>query len=97
MIHPYAYRVGLIAAVISIVWTIFAYLIGIELFTNWWVGIIFIVVMIAYLIVSTIKIRTYQNGYITFASAFLNFMVMAAIFTLIGQFFNYIFDLCDRP
>jgi hypothetical protein len=90
MIHPYAYRAGLIAAGISIIWTIFAYLIGIELFTNWWAGLIFLLVMIAYLVSSTIKIRTFQGGYITFANAFLNFLVMAVIFTFIGQLFNYI-------
>jgi hypothetical protein len=90
MINPYAYRAGMIAAGISVIWTIFAYLIGIELFTNWWAGLIFLIVMVAYLVSSTIKIRTFQGGYITFANAFLNFLVMAVIFTFIGQLFNYI-------
>jgi len=90
MIHPYAYRAGLIAAGISVIWTIFAYLIGIELFTNWWAGLIFLVVIITYMIVSTIKIRAFQGGFITFATAFVNFLVIAVLSTVIGQFFNYI-------
>jgi len=97
MIHPYAYRAGLIAAGISVVWTIFSYLIGIELFTNWWLSIIISVGIIVYLIISLKNIRTYFGGYITFANAFLNFLVMIAIFVLISQSIYYLLILVIDP
>lgn len=97
MIHPYAYRAGMIAAGISVVWTIFAYLIGIELFTNWWLSIIISVGIIVYLIISLKNIRTYFGGFISFANAFLNFLVMAAIFVLISQSIYHLLLLLIDP
>ena len=85
MIHPQSYRSGLIAAGISVVWTIIAYLVGIDLFTNWWMGIIIFIVVIVYLIISLKNIRTDVGGYISFKDAFLNFLVMAVIQIAISQ------------
>lgn len=90
MIHPQAYRSGLIAASISVVWTIIAYLVGIDLFTNWWLGIIIFIVVIVYLIISLKNIRTYQGGYISFKDAFLNFLVMSVIQIVISQTISFL-------
>jgi len=90
MINPQAFRSGLILSAISVVWTILTYLLGIEMFTSWGLGILIMVIMIIYIIVSLKKIKTQLGGYISFADAFLNFMVIAVIGLVIGQIFNYL-------
>ena len=85
MIHPQVYRAGLIAAGISVVWTIIAYLVGIDLFTNWWMGIAVFIAVIVYLIIALKGIRTQLGGYISFKDAFLNFLAMAVIQIVISQ------------
>jgi hypothetical protein len=90
MIYSQTYRAGLIAAGISIAWTIIAYLVGIDLFTNWWMGIIMFIVIITYLIISLKNIKTQLGGYISFKDAFLNFLVMAVINIVISQTIYYL-------
>lgn len=90
MIHPLAYRNGLIAVALSIAYTLIAYLIGPQFFANWWLALIIMVVIVAYLIYSLRQIKTAMGGYITFGNAFLNFMVMAVLYIVIGTLFMYI-------
>jgi hypothetical protein len=97
MIYPQTYRAGLIAAGISIAWTIIAYLVGIDLFTNWWMGIIMFIVIIAYLIISLKNIKSQLGGYISFKDAFLNFLVMAVINIVISQSIYYLLIFVIDP
>jgi len=90
MIHPNSYRAGIIAAGISVVWTIIAYLVGIDLFTNWWMGIIIFIVVIVYLIIALKGIRTQLGGFISFKDAFLNFLVMSVIHIVISQIIYFL-------
>jgi hypothetical protein len=90
MIHSYAYRVGLIASAIGILYTLVAYFIGIEAFTNFLFPILIVIGILVYIILSVKKIKSFQGGNLTFASAFVNFMVMVGIYTIITQLFNYL-------
>ena len=90
MIHPYAYRAGGIAALISIVWTVIAYLVGVKLFTNWWASGFIAIFILVYLIISIIKIRRMKGNVISFQEAFLNFLVMIAIYAVVANLFNYL-------
>lgn len=90
MIHPYAYRTGLIAALVTIVYTILAYLIGIELFTNFWIPILVMIAIVIYLIMSLKKIRSFMGGIMTLSQGFMNFLAMSAIYILVSSMFHFL-------
>lgn len=78
MIHPYAYRAGIIAAVVSVLYYFVAYIAGVEMFTNMWAPWILIVAYVVYYVISLKKIKAMQ-GSLSFKQGFLNFIVMAAL------------------
>ena len=90
MIHPYAYRTGLIVSVIIVIWTIFSYLIGIEMFTNFWIPIVVMIAVVIYLIMALKKIRGFMGGFMTLVQGFINFLVMSAIFIFISSILNFL-------
>lgn len=90
MIHPYVYRVGIIASIIGVIYTLISYVIGIQMFTSYMSLIIFAIAIIVYFIISLKKIKSFQGGNLTFGSAFINFMVMVAIYSIITQIFSYL-------
>lgn len=85
MIHPYAYRAGLIATAVGVIYTLISYFIGIEAFTNFYIPIILFILIIVYYIFSLKKIKGFSNGDFPFLTAFVNFFVMAAIYIVISQ------------
>lgn len=89
MIHPLSYKSGLIAAGITIAYTLIAYLVGIELFTNFWMPMVIIFGIVVYLIFSLKKVRE-SLGNMSFATGFLNFSVMSALYVFVSQLFNFL-------
>ena len=83
MIHPNAYKTGLIAAGITIAYTLIAYLIAIDLFTNFWIPMLVVVGILVYMILSLKKIRE-NLGFMSFKDGFLNFAVMAVLYVFIS-------------
>ena len=90
MIYPYAYRTGLIATAVGVIYTLIAYLIGVEAFTNFYIPIILFILIIVYYIISLKKIKAFSDGNFPFWTAFLNFFVIAAMYIVISQFFYFI-------
>ena len=90
MIYPYSYRTGLIGAGIIAVWTIIAYIVGVSLYSNFWVSSVISIGVLIYLIIALKNLRKQLGGFITFQQAFLNFVVMGLIVTVISQAINYL-------
>jgi len=90
MINAYSYRAGLIAAAISVFYTIVSYFAGIEMFTNLWVPSVISVGIIVYLIISLKKIRTMLGGYMSFNEGIVNFLVMSVVYVVISQFVYFL-------
>jgi hypothetical protein len=97
MIHPYAYRAGLIASSISVLYTLITYIIGIDAFTNFYIPFILFIGILVYLIFSLKKIKKFMGGIFPFSVAFMNFMVMATIYVVISQSFSYLLIYVFNP
>jgi hypothetical protein len=89
MIFPYAYRNGLIAAMIATVYYIVAYFSGLELYTNFLTPWIFFIGFIIFFIITLKKIKK-SIGSLSFAQGFFNFLIMSVILLLISNFVNYL-------
>ena len=67
------------AALSAIVVLIYA--INLDLFIDWWLGILFFLLVIVFGIVSSVKARKIQNGFINFKAAFSNYFITVAVGT----------------
>ena len=90
MIHPYAYRTGILASLVTVFYTLIAYFVGLDMFTSFYVPMLIVVGIIVYLVLSLKKIKAFNGGIISFSTAFMNFMVMSAVYVVISQGFNYL-------
>ncbi|RKE95012.1 DUF4199 domain-containing protein [Ichthyenterobacterium magnum] len=76
--------------------TILAYAIQIELLTQWWLGIIMLIVIIGFGIFSTSKSKKMLNGFLTFKEAFSSYFITVAIGVLISMLVSIIlFNFID--
>jgi hypothetical protein len=71
---------GGILALISVL----IYAVNLDLFTEWWLGIILFIVVVVYGVLSSIKSRTILGGFISFKQAFTSYFITIAIGTLIA-------------
>lgn len=91
-----ASRFGLIAAAISIAYTLFAYLIDISLMVNVFAGIGLWVVGLVLFILAVSKAKGQLGGFISFRDAFSTFVLAYIIYALISTAFNILlFGLID--
>ena len=72
-----------LGAIISLV-SVLIYAVNLDLFTEWWLGIILFVVVVVYGVISAVKSRTILNGFISFKQAFTSYFITVAIGTLIA-------------
>jgi len=75
---------GLYLGAILALITVLVYAVNLDLFTEWWLGIILFIVVVAYGVVSAIKSRTILGGFISFKQAFTSYFITIAIGTLIS-------------
>ena len=71
---------GGILALISVL----IYAVNLDLFTEWWLGIILFIVVVVYGVFSSIKSRTSLGGFISFKQAFTSYFITLAIGTFIA-------------
>ena len=71
---------GGILALISVL----IYAVNLDLFTEWWLGIILFLVVVVYGVLTDIKSRTSLGGFISFKQAFTSYFITIAIGTLIA-------------
>ena len=72
-----------LGAILSLV-SVLVYAVNLDLFTEWWLGIILFIVVVAYGVISAVKSRTILNGFISFKQAFTSYFITIAIGTLIA-------------
>ena len=72
-----------LGAILSLV-SVLVYAVNLDLFTEWWLGIILFIVVVAYGVISAVKSRTILNGFISFKQAFTSYFITTAIGTLIA-------------
>lgn len=90
-----AINLGMYLGVLMSAITILGYAAYLELLTKWWLGIILFITIIAFGIVSALKSKKMQDGFITFKEAFSSYFITIAIGILISMvvsiiIFNFI-------
>lgn len=76
----YGIYLGLSLALISVL----IYVINVEYAIAWWIGIIMLLLILAFGIVSTAKSKDFLNGFISFKQAFSSFFITVAIGVIIN-------------
>ncbi|GER59157.1 DUF4199 domain-containing protein [Patiriisocius marinus] len=70
---------GLVLGGILSLITVLMYVINTELFTQWWIGILTLVIVIAVGIISTAKAKSLLGGYMSFKQAFSAYFITIAV------------------
>lgn len=87
---------GVITGVISIIITGTIYLVNIELFTAWWLGLVSISIYLAIGIYLLLKTRKELGGVFSFKQAFTTYFISAVIGITISVLFNILlFNFID--
>ncbi len=77
---------GILLGIVLMLITVILYVVNTELLTKWWIGIISLIIAIAFGIVSVAKAKSMQHGIISFKEAFTAYFITVAI----GLFMNVI-------
>ena len=76
--------------------TLIIYAMKLELFANFWFGIILLMLMIVVGIISVAKVKQAQNGFASFKESFTSFFITILIAILISTVVSYvIFNIVD--
>jgi c-di-AMP phosphodiesterase-like protein len=76
--------------------TVLVYAIAIDLFTQWWLGILLILLIIGFGVASALKSRKMLGGFMSFKEAFTSYFITVAIGTLISTIVGIvIFNFVD--
>lgn len=95
-LRPIATNYGLYLGVILALFTVLAYALNLELLTNTWYGIVILVVIIAFGIISVAKVKQVQEGYTTFKETFTAFFITVLIGIVITTFVSFLlFNVVD--
>lgn len=87
---------GIIIGVISVVVTTLMYVIDLNLFSKWWIGIILFLINLILGIVAIAKTKSALGGFISFKEAFTTFFIAMAIGGLISALYMFIlFNFID--
>lgn len=85
------YLGGILAAV-----TILGYAVSLELLTKWWLGILLLILIIVFGIISASKSKKIQEGFIEFKDAFSSYFITVAVGIIISMIINIlIFNFID--
>jgi len=87
---------GLYLGALLALLTVVSYAVNLELLTNMWYGIFILIAIIALGIVSIVKIKQAQNGYISFKDAFTAYFITVLIGLVISTLVSYLlFNFID--
>lgn len=84
-IKSIATNYGLYLGAFLAVATVLAYALNLELFTKWWFGIILLIAVIVFGIISTAKTKSALNGIISFKEAFTSYFITILIGILVSS------------
>ncbi|SFZ92521.1 Protein of unknown function [Flaviramulus basaltis] len=91
-----AVNYGLYLGVLLALITVLAYAVNIELLTNMWVGILIIIIIIVFGIISVAKIKQVKNGFASFKEAFTSYFITVIIGLLISTLVSFLlFNFID--
>lgn len=96
IIKKNGFTFGVLSGIISILITTMIYVIDINMFASWWIGLTGITISIILAIVLLSKTKKELNGQMTFKESFTTYFIMAVISILIATFFNVLlFNFID--
>lgn len=88
----YGLYLGLILAALTII----GYSVSLDLFTKWWFGVIFLLVIIVIGIMSAINFRKLLGGFISFKNAFSSYFIAILVGVVISSIVSIlIFNVVD--
>lgn len=79
-----ALNYGLYLGAFFAVITAIIYAVNLDLFTAWWLGLLFFVIAIVVGVMASLKARKLLGGFISFKDAFASFFITMVVSTLIG-------------
>ena len=87
---------GVISGIISVLITTLIYVIDVNMFASWWVGLSGITISIVLAIMLLTKTKKELNGQMTFKESFTTYFIMAVISIIIAAVFNILlFNFID--
>ncbi|WP_339894084.1 DUF4199 domain-containing protein [uncultured Algibacter sp.] len=87
---------GLYLGVFLALITVLAYALNLELLTNMWVGILILIAIIIFGIISVAKVKQAQNGFASFKQAFTSYFITVLIGLLISTLVSFLlFNVID--
>ena len=87
---------GLYLGVFLALITVLAYAINLELLTNMWVGILILVAIIVFGIISVAKVKQAQNGFASFKESFTSYFIAVLVGLLISTLISFLlFNVID--
>ena len=87
---------GVLSGIVSVLMTTLIYVINVNMFASWWVGLSGIMISIIFAIVLLNKTKKDLAGKMTFKECFTTYFIMAVISILIATVFNVIlFNFID--
>ena len=87
---------GLYLGVFLALITVLAYALNLELLTNMWVGILIVIAIIIFGIISVAKVKQAQNGFASFKQAFTSYFITVLIGLLISTLVSFLlFNVID--
>jgi c-di-AMP phosphodiesterase-like protein len=87
---------GLYLGVLLALITVLAYAINIELLTSMWLGIIILIAIVVFGIISVAKVKQAQSGFASFKQAFTSYFITVLIGLLISTFVSFLlFNVVD--
>ena len=87
---------GLYLGIILSAFTIIGYVVSLDLFTKWWFGILLLLLVITFGIISSMKAKKILNGFISFKNAFAAYFLTILIGIVISSIVSIIiFNVVD--
>jgi len=75
---------GVTLGVVLTIVTVLMYVVSLETFTKWWLGILLLLAIIAFGVIASLKVRKALGGYISFKNAFTSYFITVAVGTAIS-------------
>jgi len=83
-----AVQAGLITGLILVIYTLLRYLMGIEIFSNWWLNLFTFPIIWGFQIWAGFKQRSRNGGVLTYAHSYLTMIIVAVVTLVVGALFN---------
>ena len=81
---------GLIGGISLVIFTLILYISGMETYTNWLLQILSFVIVIVFMIVGGLKVRSANGGFLSYKDSFVAVFTIAAVSLLILTTFNIV-------